>query len=303
MNAVVVLIGITLSCSITTLEARAASPPEVSLYLNVEQGDKLIGGLASSSFRLFEEGKARDFRIESPEKPASVVLLVEHSRSSSWYWNDTRSALQGFIDHATPGHWYALATFSRGMELKVDFTEEKGEISDALLRLSTPLFNEVNTYDTVYEVLDRMGAQPGRNVLILIGSGLDTFSSHTLDEMKRKIESTNVIVYGLGAGSQLRTRYEPYQSATARMNVLQADAFLQILAKKSGGQAWFPRFEAAFPDVMKGIMQNLALQYRLVYAPTAGSDGKFRKIKVEAFQMVNDERRELDVRVREGWRT
>src|SRR5262249_11798922 len=157
---------------------------EVSLYLNVEQRDKLIGGLAPSSFRLFEEGKARDFRIEPPEKPASIVLLVEHSRSSSSYWNDIHSTLHGFINHATEGHCYALATFTGEMELKVDFTEERGEISDALSRLSLPLFNEGNTYDAVYEVLDRMELQSGRKVLILIGSGLDTFSSHTLDDVK-----------------------------------------------------------------------------------------------------------------------
>jgi VWFA-related protein len=300
--AVLGLIATTMSYFAAGWQARAVSPPEISLYLNVEQGDKLIGGLAPSSFRLFEDGKARQFRIEPPENPASIVLLVEHSRSSSWYWNDIRSAVQGFIDHAAPGHWYALATFSREMELNVDFTEQKGEISEVLSRLSPPLRSEVNTYDAVHEVLDRMGSQSGRNVVILIGSGLDTFSSHTLDDVKRKIESTNVVVYGVGAGSQLQTRYEPYQSSTGRLTILQAEAFVQMLAKKSGGQAWFPRFEAAFPDVIKGIMQNLAFQYRLVYEPAAGSDGKFRKIKVEAFQIVDDERRDFKVRVREGWR-
>ena len=285
-----------------TLQAGAGSSPQVSVYLNVEQGDKVIGGLAPSSFRLFEEGRPRHFRVEAPEQPASVVLPVEHSRSSYWYWNDIRSAVEGFLNHATPGHWYALATFSREMELKADFTEQKGEISAALSQLSPPLWSEVNTYDAVFEVLDRMGSQSGRHVLILISSGLDTFSAHTLDDVKRKIESTNVVVYGVGAGAQLPTRYEPYQSAVARMSLLQAEAFLQMLAERSGGQAWFPRFEAAFPDVMNGIMQNLAFQYRLVYVPVA-SEGKFRKIKVEAFQIVDDRRRDFLVRVREGWRS
>jgi VWFA-related protein len=184
------------------------------------------------------------------------------------------------------------------MDLKVDFTEQKGEISAALSDLSPPLWSEVNTYDAVYEVVDRMASQSGRRVLILIGSGFDTFSAHTLDDVKRKVESTNVIVYAVGAGSQLRSRYEPYQGAAGRMSLLQAEAFLQMLAKKSGGQAWFPRFEAALPDVMKGIMQSLAFHYRLVYEPADASDGKFRKIKVEAFQIVDDQRRDFKVRVR-----
>src|SRR5215472_12779689 len=121
ITAVLTFAAIALHYPTRTLQAGAGSSPEVSLYLNVEQGDKLIGGLAPSSFRLFEDGKARHFRIEPPEKPASVVLLVEHSRSSSYYWNDIQSTARAFIDHATPGNWYALATFSRELKLLVDF--------------------------------------------------------------------------------------------------------------------------------------------------------------------------------------
>jgi len=39
---------------------------------------------------------------------------------------------------------------------------------------------------------------------------------------------------------------------------------------------------------MKGIMQNLANQYRLVYSLQAPDDGKLHQIKVDAFQVVND---------------
>jgi len=60
--------------------------------------------------------------------------------------------------------------------------------------------------------------------------------------------------------------------------------------------------QEAFPDVMKGIMQNLANQYRLVYSLQAPDDGKLHQIKVDAFQVVNDRRHEFKVRVRKGWR-
>ena len=54
---------------------------------------------------------------------------------------------------------------------------------------------------------------------------------------------------------------------------------------------------------MQGIMQSIATQYRLVYdAPPAGGSGKFQKIKIEAFRVVNDKREDFTVLVREGWR-
>jgi hypothetical protein len=111
-----------------------------------------------------------------------------------------------------------------------------------------------------------------------------------------------VIVYGVGAGSLLRGRYEPYLGSSARMNLLAAQSFIPMLADDSGGEAWFPKFEAAFPDVMKGIMQSLDSQYRLVYQPRIPADGKFHKISVQAFQVVNDRRQDFRVRVRKGWR-
>jgi hypothetical protein len=53
---------------------------------------------------------------------------------------------------------------------------------------------------------------------------------------------------------------------------------------------------------MRGIMQSLASQYRLVYESTIPRDGRFHKIKVEAFQVANDRREDFRVRAREGWR-
>jgi len=57
-----------------------------------------------------------------------------------------------------------------------------------------------------------------------------------------------------------------------------------------------------FHDVTEGIMQSIATQYRIVYDTRIRGTGKFRKIKVEAFRVVNDKRENFKVLVREGWR-
>ncbi len=282
-----------------------ARPPEsrqVSLYLTVEQGDKLVGGLREQNFRLYEDGKSRLFKLAEPEKPATIVLLVEYSRSSWMYFDDIAQAMQGFAREAPEGNWYALVTFAHEPTIQVDFTKMKGKITAAFSDLGSPIWSEIDTYDAVHDTLSRLDRLPGRRVLILIGSGYDTFSSHTLDDVQKQIESTNAVVFSLGAGSLLRGRYDPYVGTSARTNLLQAETFMKMLAAKSGGQAWFPRFAQAFPDVMKGIMQMLEFQYRLVYESQVPADGKLHVIKVEAFQIVNDQREDYKVRVREGWR-
>ncbi len=147
-----------------------------------------------------------------------------------------------------------------------------------------------------------MGRLPGRRILILIGSGIDTFSEHNMDDVKKKVEAENVTIFVAGAGSAFRTSYDPYLDSSARMRLIQARAFLQMLADKSGGFAWFPNHFNAFPNVMLGIMQSVASQYRLVYDTKVRGSGKFHKIKVDAFRVVNDKREDFEVLVREGWR-
>jgi VWFA-related protein len=275
---------------------------EVSLYFNVEKNGKLIMGLSQGNFRLQQDGKALPFRLETPEQPASIALLVEYSSSSGYFIEDIDAAVQGFLRYAPEGHWYALATFSHDLEVHTDFTMQIGDIRGAFSELGPPMWSEIDTYDAVYEMLDKMGRLPGRRILVVIASGLDTFSEHNLDQVKKKAESENVTIFAAGLGSLFRGSYDPYLTDSARMSLTLSQGFLQMLAAKSGGFAWFPNQSNAFPDVMQGIMQSIATQYRLVYSAPDRNSGKLRKIKVEAFRIVNDKREDFKVLVREGWR-
>lgn len=273
-----------------------------SLYFTVEEGDRLIGGLTEKNFRLWEDGQPVSFQLAEPESPILFTLLVEYSQASLLYLNDVETALVRFLDAAPEGNWYSLATFSQELQIHVDFTRLKGEIQASFSGLGQPFWGEVNTYDAVFEVLDKLGLLPGRKVLILIGSGLNTFSAHTLGEVQKKMEATNATVFALGAGTLLRGQYDPYLSSSARMELLQAEAFFNMLARKSGGQAFFPRFETAYQDIAKGIVTMLQHQYRMLYESRVRPDDKFHRLKLEAFQIVDDKRRDFRVRVREGWR-
>jgi len=280
----------------------AAQPAPISLYLAVEDGDKLIGGLTEANFRLYEDGRPVSFRLAPPETPITLTLLVERSRASWLYQNDLDAAVRAFLDAAPEGHWYSLATFSHSLHVEADFTRQKGEIWAAYSALAAPMWDEINTYDALYELLEKLEMLPGRKVLIFIGSGLDTLSARTLDQVQKKIESVNLTVFAAGAGSMLRGMYEPYLGAAARLDLTQAEAFLNMLARKSGGQAWFPRFETAYPDIARAAFLTLEHQYRLLYESALPRDRKFHRLRVEAFQITDDGRRDFRVRVREGWR-
>lgn len=278
------------------------APKQVSLYLTVEKGDKLIRGLPAENFRLYVDGHSRDFKLEEVKKPARIALLVEYSRSSGAYFGDIATSMKAFLNTAPKGNWYALATFSNKMKIQQDFTKRRGKVAQAFSGLGQPQWSQINTYDAVYKLLDRMGQLSGRRMIILIGSGFDSMSGHTLDDILKRLQSTNVVIYGIGTGSLYRGAYQSYLSSMQRMTLLQAQNFMQTLAEKSGGESWFPKFRSAFDDVMKGTMQEIESQYKMVYSPKAPADHQVHRIKVEAFRIVNDQREDFKVRVRENWR-
>lgn len=274
----------------------------VSIYVTVEQGDKLIRGLTHQDFRLFQDGSPRQFQLEPPERPISIALLIEFSRASGLYFNDIHAAVSAFLKSAPQGDWIALAVFSKDLEIPVDFTKERGELEDGLAGLGSPKWSEIDTYDAVYGMLEKMRALKGRRVLILIGSGLNTMSKHHLDQVRRMAQSSNVTIYSAGAGSLLRGHYSARLSSAQQMHLTQAESFMRMLADETGGEAWFPRFESAYAGVVQGVLQSIDSQYRLVYSPQIPQDNKFHKIKVEAFRVQNDKRQNFKVRARAGWR-
>lgn len=300
----ILALTVTALCSGTAKANSDKVPKKVSLYLTVEtqNHNKLIRGLPAKDFRLYQDGQARRFKLEKPKKPARIALLVEYSRSSAAYFGDIVNSMKAFVSTAPKGNWYALATFSRKMKVQQDFTKRRGKVTQAFAQLGRPEWDEINTYDAIYKLLNKMGKVSGRRIIILIGSGFDSMSGHSLDDVLKKLQSTNVVIYSIGTGVLFRGAYNAYLSSMQRMTLLQAQNFIKTLAQKSGGQAWFPKFESAFEDVMKGTMQDIKSQYKMVYSPKVPADNQLHKVKVEAFRIVNDQRQDFDVRVREGWR-
>lgn len=297
--ALTLVIGIALLGFLVPRTMRSADETSWPIYVNVEQNGKLVTGLTASNFRVFVDDRAQPFELEPAETPASVVLLVEYSQQASLYAGDIVNAVDGFAKHAPEGNWYALATFDRNLSIVTDFTKQKNSIPVQFSRLPEPFWSEINTCDAIWSMLDTMSRMPGRRIIVFVGSGFDTFSGHSLGDVEKKLESTGITMYGLGAGSALRNYY---LGSLDSMELLRARAFLTMLADKTGGEAWFPTFEVAFQDAIQGVMQDIATQYKLVVKTPMPADDRFHKIHVDAFTITNDRRQDFKVRARDGFR-
>jgi VWFA-related protein len=145
-------------------------------------------------------------------------------------------------------------------------------------------YSESNLYDALVDTAERMSEIEGRKAIVLIASGVDTFSKLTFDKARKALQVAGVPIYAIGLMQALREWYDArgFMGPIQRLDFLQADNQMRTFAKETGGQSFFPRFYGEFPAIFGAIHQSLRNQYSLAYIPTnLARDGKFRKIKVE----------------------
>jgi VWFA-related protein len=191
-----------------------------------------------------------------------------------------------------------------------DFTNDPGRLQQvvSLLLRNTPAFRETNLFDALKFVLvggrgdsvvledskseksdyaGMVSIQGRRRAVILIASGIDTFSKINYDNARKVLQNSGVPVYIIGTANMFKKIYGDQLPATdgvfgmpGRMSWLQADNTLQTFAKETGG-AYFPvTFEGELPKVLSSINALLRSQYSLAFNPGDVRDGKQHKLKV-----------------------
>jgi VWFA-related protein len=267
----------------------AVSVPIVTLEVvaTTQHGD-IIPGLKKENFRVLDEGVPQTITNFSPtDAPITLVLLLEFSSRGygGFFAYVGKSWSTALFPTLQQKDWVALETFDMRTRIEVDFTQNKEEVMQGLYHLYFPGFSESNVFDALLETVDRLKDVKGKKSIVLLASGVDTFSKHTLDQTMKQLRQSDVTIFCIGLG-------RAYQNFTdmngggrrggSNLNYLQAENQLKTFSQETGGFAWFPQFTGEMPEVFQSVAAFLRHQYSLSYSPTAGAtDGKFHKIKVE----------------------
>ena len=308
-------------------EPKVKNPPEIGNYsvrkdvslvsLDVQVKTKdgnFVPNLKPENFRVVEDGvpqKVKDFKVQD-DVPITAVLLVEFGSTNYYFMVDALRASYTFANTLKKDDWIAVTAYDMRPHILVDFTQNKEEIYDALGTLRVPGFHEFNLFDSLYDTIDRLERVEGHKYIILVSSGLDSFSRLRLDQIYDKVKTTrDITIYAVGTGQFARNMSDQYIGSIARMSLLQGDNQLRTFAKWTGGHAYFPIFAANFKEVFADIAADIRNEYVLTYSPTnAKQDGTFRKVKIELqapdggkLTLKNEKGKDLkyDIIAREGY--
>ena len=259
-----------------------------------DKNGNFIPSLEESNFRIFEDGVEQQItNFARSEGAMTVCLLIEFRSTRVWYL--LAEALQDsymFVNYLQPQDWAAVVAYDMNPKILTDFTQDRQEVVHALDRLRFPGFREANLYDSLNFVMENMSDIKGKKAIILITTGIDTFSKLTYTKFLKIVRGSDTIIYPISIGGWLRAR--GYES----IDNYQADNALKTFAKYTGGVAYFPRFAAQMPSIYQQISEQLRNQYSMGFVSSNSQrDGKFRKVKIS---VVDPEGSPLVLKNRKG---
>ncbi|HKQ77484.1 MAG TPA: VWA domain-containing protein [Blastocatellia bacterium] len=291
----------------------------------------VIQGLKKEHFEIYEDGIKQEVEnFATPEAPVTMVLLLEYSKLIDTLGAGTggffepgrvevlRPAYEFVNRFVQPKDFISIVAYDIRPTPLVDFTDDKGKLMQAinLLIRNNPAFSESNMFDALKFVLrggsgdsvvleeNKDDSKNGkseyaglyevnaRTAILLVASGLDTFSKINFDEARKIVENSGVPIYVLGIGNLFMKKYDqgldPGRGINIngipfdRMTFLQAQNTLKTFADSTGGKYIPITFPAEIQNALQTIQALVRNQYSLGYTPTnTRKEGKRRKIQVK----------------------
>jgi len=291
----------------------------------------VIQGLKKEHFEIYEDGIKQEIEnFATPDAPVTMVLLLEYSKLIDVLGSGTggmfepgrvevlRPAYEFVNRFVQPKDFISIVAYDIRPTPLVDFTDDKGKLMQAisLLIRNNPAFTESNMFDALKFVLrggvgdsvvleeNKEDSKNGkseyaglyevnaRTAILLVASGLDTFSKINFDEARKIVENSGVPIYVLGTGNLFMKKYDQYLDPGRgtnisgipfdRMTMLQAQNTLKTFSESTGGKYIPITFPGEIPAALQTIQALVRNQYSLGYTPTnSRKEGKRRKIQVK----------------------
>ncbi len=279
-----------------------------AVVLNKKTG-QIITGLKKENFGVFEDGVRQNISsFATPEQPITVTLVLEYSKWSEVFG----SAAGGYFDPGVyetvrpvaqfltgfikpPDDYASVIAFDIRPTPITDFTNDPARIRqtiDLLLR-NRPAFRENNLFDAIKFALvggrgdtvvledtkakqadygGMVSVKAKRRAIILVASGIDTFSRISYGDVRKVIQEAGIPIYIISTGNLFCKKYCDYLDPSRvmpgmpdRMSFLQAKNAMNTFAKESGGMHFEMTFESEIPAYLQSINSLLRSQYSMAY--------------------------------------
>ncbi len=255
----------------------------VQVTVTVSDGrGKFIPGLPQSAFRVFEDNRVQTItHFASEDVPLELLVAIDISGSMSPAMPKLKTAVKEFLSAVPPQDKVTLLGFNDSIFTLTRKATDQAERAKAVDRLAP--WGSTALYDVILRGVEMLGRQTGRKALVVFTDGEDQGSHATLNDVERRLQSSDTTLYMIGQGRGVTLE--------------SLKRVMERLVLPTGGRALFTdsvdELHAAFGD----LLDELSNQYLLGYSSSNDKrDDAWRRIRVD----VDGHH---DVRARQGYRT
>jgi Ca-activated chloride channel family protein len=250
----------------------------VSLVVSVTDAHgRPVAGLAQKAFTVLEDGTPQDLCLFANQPIAlSLAIVIDTSGSMERTLPIAQAAATNLLEPLHDGDEAMVAQFNQRYQVMQEFTGNLPALAGALRALRAN--GATGLYDALYCTLKDLSGhgragEVRRRALVLLSDGEDTGSLGTEEQALGLAREAGVVIYTIGLRSE---RGAPREASSTR-----AAHFLAVLARETGGRAYFTSRLSDLDGMYASIADELRTQYTLGYIPkNARNDGGWRRIAV-----------------------
>jgi VWFA-related protein len=267
----------------------------------------LVSNLEQNDFTVLEDGKPQTIKYFTRETdlPLTIGLLVDVSGSQRNLIGIERNAATQFFSKVLRKKDEAfLISFGEESELLQDYTQSVRLLEDGLnqLRVSSgvgglgpgpvPTAGQPRgtvLYDAVYlAATEKLRAEVGRKVIVLITDGVDEGSKLTDREAIEAAQKADAVIYSIFY--QDLSAYGPFFGGGG------GESELHKLSDETGGHVYKVDRKHSLDEVFQELQDEMRSQYSIGYTPTNDAkDGSYRRLDI---RLAN---KDLKVQARKGY--
>jgi Ca-activated chloride channel family protein len=251
-----------------------------------------LPNIRRDNFVVYEDGvRQKDISVDVEHSPVSLALLAEYGgryhELNQTLATELKQVGRGFLDVLVPDDKVAIFKYGSKVDTLVDFTLNRDVLEKALDQLGNPVISESNFYDALLETLGRTHDIKGRKAIIVVSSGLDTFSKASYQKVLESAQQSATPIYTISLVQAARRESTVYGETApfARIDWKSAEKQLEALAKASGGRSYVLGSDLEIPAIYDDIMENLRLRYVITYVSSNPvTSGPPRNIRIELIE-------------------
>lgn len=264
----------------------------------VDRNNRSIANLTQNDFKVFENNVQQQIEFfGKSEVPTNYAMVIDNSGSLRLQLDKVIEASKIIVGTNRTDDETSIIRFvdSEKIEITQDFTPNKADLMEALDNLfieggPTAIIDavylaaqRVDEYEKSRNPLDRK-----RRALVLVSDGEDRDSFYKEPQLFELLRESDVQIYVVGFVNELSKE----GGFISKSPQAKSKAFLERLAKETGGKVYFPNSLSELNGIAQDIANELRTQYSIGYLPSNDKkDGTFRTIKVTVNDGPNKEKR------------